>query len=77
MAEQELTAPVAQGVQAPRDGGEVAKKAIAETQDDASSPELTAALADRRADDGSGSDDSDDRGQEEARQSLTGALPSE
>ena len=44
MAEQELKTLVAQGLQALRAGGEVAKKATAEIQSDASDPELKAAL---------------------------------
>ena len=44
MADQELKMLVAQGLQALKAGGEVAKKATAEIQDDASNPELQAAL---------------------------------
>ena len=44
MADQELKVMVAQGVQALRAGAEVAKKATSEIQNDASSPELKAAL---------------------------------
>ncbi|CAA9247713.1 MAG: hypothetical protein AVDCRST_MAG04-1934 [uncultured Acetobacteraceae bacterium] len=44
MADQELKTLVAQGLQALKAGGEVAKKATAEIQADASHPELQAAL---------------------------------
>lgn len=44
MADQELKTLVAQGLQALKAGGEVAKKATAEIQNDASHPELQAAL---------------------------------
>ena len=44
MADQELKTLVAQGLQALKAGGEVAKKAMAEIQADASHPELQAAL---------------------------------
>lgn len=44
MADQELKMLVAQGLQALKAGGEVAKKATSEIQNDASNPELQAAL---------------------------------
>lgn len=44
MADQELKTLVAQGLQALKAGGEVAKKATGEIQNDASNPELQAAL---------------------------------
>ena len=44
MADQELKMLVAQGLQALKAGGEVAKQATAEIQDDASHPELQSAL---------------------------------
>ena len=44
MADQELKTLVAQGLQALKAGGEVAKKATGEIQNDASHPELKAAL---------------------------------
>lgn len=44
MADQELETLVAQGMQALKAGGEMSKKAIAEIQNDASHPDLKAAL---------------------------------